>query len=340
MVRISNPCNCTCPIQAWEIRDAAENLGRSLKKPATIVTICSVTAVIFGIIAISMKAHPALSEVAKKAFMGAGISTLVIGSTLLIGQICGRVFCGRRQIPRVPSYERIEDFPGLPDLRMDRYRPPAPPPAHGANLAEVNADDLPVDKPEDDEKFVGDIVGADLESQRKALEALEKKRELDLVPVKDSTNKYECPLTLERLHKLSQPCFFAEDGNTYERKDLEDALSRQPGVSPKSNLMVTNKPTLVDYRSRNFATCPLTRCPETGNPQPFKEAYFCIQDGYTYERETLKEYVEKWNLNNPHSLTIPSPGNPSLQLKAITVYPNIALFKAALPKELRPIRFF
>ncbi len=144
--------------------------------------------------------------------------------------------------------------------------------------------------------------------------------------LKYNENDYKCAISQDLLKDLAEPCFFAEDGHTYELESIKQQMLYNPGRSPnrQDTTPLTQTPTLVRYASKDFVNCPITK-------KPFVQAYFCIEDGFTYELEALKEYIrEKRN----DSDFIPSPGNPAVNLKKITVYPNIALTEGKVPEAV------
>lgn len=284
---------CAVPLGSYpgQIYDEVGLTGVIPGRSRTLM-IGSLSAVIFGIIALSLKAHPTLSHTAKLGFMGAGISALVLGTTL-IGARC----CFVR-----PRHERRNDEGLSPYERQQRE--------HEQNKIVV-------------------VRRSYLSQQNWTIEGKPEEA------VENPKNE-KCPISLEPLHKLQQPCFFAEDGYTYEAEDLINALGTQPGKSPIKGKWITDSPTLVNYRSRNFAICPITK-------ESFKEAYFCIENGFTYEKSALEEYVKEYKKQNSRSSTIPSPGKPSINLSSITIYPNIALSNGNIPKAAgaqEPLQIF
>lgn len=142
----------------------------------------------------------------------------------------------------------------------------------------------------------------------------------------DEADKYSCAISTDLLKDLEQPCFLAEEGHTYELESIKQQMLINPGHCPQRQGELIQTPTLVKYASRNFVTCPLSK-------QPFREAYFCIEDGYTYERQALVEHIKKYKAANPEANTIPSPADPSRQLNSITIWGNRALAKVDLPPQ-------
>jgi len=135
-------------------------------------------------------------------------------------------------------------------------------------------------------------------------------------------DELECPISLAPFH---HPRILLEDGFTYEKIHIEEHLNLRPNNSPfLGNLgKVTLRP---NYALTRALICPITQ-------KPFQEAYYCVEDGYTYEREAIVKYVEEKKKGlSEKNRTIQSPASGVL-LKSVTLYPNKILFKVEIPKK-------
>lgn len=142
-----------------------------------------------------------------------------------------------------------------------------------------------------------------------------------------SGEKYTCPITLEPFEK---PYILLEDGFTYEEVDITEWLDDNPNMSP----LIRQIPSATLYPNKaalqKHPICPLTK-------QPFKEAYYCIEDGHTYEKDAIIKWFKKTTKGQLPPLCFTSPSG-KYGLNGLTLYPNKILFKANLPADQEPIK--
>ncbi len=142
-----------------------------------------------------------------------------------------------------------------------------------------------------------------------------------------------CPITLM---PFIRPWILLEDGFTYEKHVIENWLMSHPNNSPLIG-DIPSATLLPNCTIKNEEVlCPITK-------EPFQEPYYCVEDGYTYEKEAILKWVElriKENLEQgpSSSLTFKSPAS-GVELNRVTLYPNKILFKKKMPKECNPIVF-
>jgi hypothetical protein len=132
----------------------------------------------------------------------------------------------------------------------------------------------------------------------------------------ESIVMYECPITYE---KFKDPVILLEDGFTYEREAIEDWLDEHPLSSPMAITMTTatilpNHAVLGDK-----VVCPITQ-------QPFKRAYYCVEDGQTYEHDAILQYLKddiRTQAAAPYFFKSPVTG---CNYPSLTLHPNKILF--------------
>lgn len=131
-----------------------------------------------------------------------------------------------------------------------------------------------------------------------------------------------CPITLE---PFIRPWILLEDGFTYEKSAIEEWLASHPNKSPMigeipSATLLPNC-TIKNNRSK----CSITK-------EPFREPYYCVQDGHTYEKDAIvkwiqtkiEEYLEQ-EIELP-MIIVRSPIS-GVPLNKWTLVPNKILFK-------------
>ncbi len=153
-------------------------------------------------------------------------------------------------------------------------------------------------------------------------------RKICVENVNENREKFICPITQV---SIIRPWILLEDGFTYEKHAITRWLSENPLKSPfLGNL--TSATLLPNYALTRTLICPITL-------EPFKEPYYCVEDGYTYEKAAIIEYVEKETKgkDGSSSITIKSPGSGK-ELQKLSLYPNKALFdERSIPHNQEPI---
>lgn len=164
----------------------------------------------------------------------------------------------------------------------------------------------------------------DVQSKDELFVSFEMDEDLDEEPV------FACPITQESLCD-NDPVLLLEDGFTYSRAAIKKWLAIHPNNSPQ----IREIPSATLCQNRAFLAYTLPpSCPLTG--KPYKEAYFCKEDGHTYEREVILKW---WQVRIDKKEKAISPGNNVDELKSLTLYPNKILFgkDIPLPKTQDPI---
>lgn len=147
---------------------------------------------------------------------------------------------------------------------------------------------------------------------------------------KNITEIPSCPLSLE---PFIRPWILLEDGFTYEKSYIEEWLKKKPNTSP----MIGDIPSAT-----LLPNCALTKanlvCSIT--QEPFKEPYYCQEDGHTYEKEAILKWVEtsieKCVKQGDHTIYFRSPAS-GVRLNSLTLYPNKLLFKSKIPHDQKPV---
>lgn len=139
-----------------------------------------------------------------------------------------------------------------------------------------------------------------------------------------------CPITQM---PFERPWILLEDGFTYEYEAIQRWLAEHPNNSPM--LGPIPSATLLPNCAvkKGESCCPITQ-------ERFREAYYCLEDGHTYEKEAIETWFEtqmQMSLDMETSrIYIRSPCSGT-ELNSLTLYPNKVLFGERLPPNQQPI---